>query len=77
MMGNDKERKKKIRRDAILAMAIVFATVSIWKGFSGIIDLMMIKGSSSVVTYFGCIILGLVILGTMHYSVRNFINQNG
>lgn len=72
-MAEGDQRKKKIRRDAFVAMAIIFAIVSIWKGFSGIIDLIVLKDNNGAIGYFACIILGLVILAIMHYNVRNFI----
>ena len=70
-----KVSKRGIQRDALAAMAIIFATVAIWKGFSGIIDLIVLKNNSEVLGYFSCIVLGLVILATAHYSIRNFIRS--
>lgn len=60
------------RREAVFVMAVVFATVAIWKGFSGLIDL-LIAGGNNPMAYIGCIVIGLGILGATHYGIRQLI----
>ena len=36
---------------------------------------MVLKDNNGAIGYFACIILGLIILATMHYSVKNFISE--
>lgn len=73
--GNNKAERGRTRRNAIAIMAIMFATVCIWKGFSGLIDYIIISQSAALgfFVYLICIILGLAILGMVHYHIRDLI----
>jgi sugar phosphate permease len=73
--SNKKGEKKRTRRNAIAIMAIMFATVAIWKGFSGLIDFLIISQSAALgfFVYLICIIIGLTILGLVHYHIRDLV----
>jgi len=72
---NNNGEKRRTRRNAIAIMAIMFATVSIWKGFSGLIDFLIISQSAALgfFVYLICIIMGLAIMGLVHYHIRDLV----
>ncbi len=67
---NDEKRARTIlRHELAIAICLVVAIVSLWRGIWGLSDNYLFR-ENEVLSYFASIVIGLVILGYAHYRIR-------
>jgi len=71
MADDIKEEKTagRLRHEAAVAICLIAAIVAIWRGLWGLMDLFLFQ-DNQVLSYFASIVIGLVILSTAHYGLR-------
>jgi hypothetical protein len=68
-MADKSSERGRVRREVIVAIALVVAIISLWRGIWGLSDLYLFQ-DNVVLSYFASIVIGLAILSFAHYGLK-------